>query len=66
MGFTDVCINGCNIIVIVCISRKSTFHKQPSGGVPKKRRSENMQQIYRRAPMLKCDFNKVATAASGM
>ena len=22
-------------------------------------RSENMQQIYRRAPMPKCDFNKV-------
>ena len=24
-----------------------------------KRFSENMQQIYRRTPMLKCDFNKV-------
>ena len=24
------------------------------------KRSENMQQIYRKAPMLKCDFNKVA------
>ena len=27
----------------------------------KKRCSENMQQIYRRIPMLKCDFNKVAS-----
>ena len=34
--------------------------KQPSGGVFKKRCSENMQQIYRRTPMPKCDFNKVA------
>ena len=34
--------------------------KQPSKGVFRKRCSENMQQIYRRAPMPKCDFNKVA------
>ena len=27
----------------------------------KKRCSENMQQIYRRIPMLKCDLNKVAS-----
>ena len=35
--------------------------KQPSGGVLKKRCSENMQEIYRRTPMPKCDFNKVAS-----
>ena len=34
--------------------------KQPSRGVPWKRCSENMQQIYRKTPMPKCDFNKVA------
>ena len=34
--------------------------KQPSRGVLRKKCSENMQQIYRRTPMLKCDFNKVA------
>ena len=34
--------------------------KQPSRGVLKKRRSENMQQICRRTPIPKCDFNKVA------
>ena len=34
--------------------------KQPYRGVLKKRCSENMQQIYRRTLMLKCDFNKVA------
>ena len=34
--------------------------KQPSRGVPKKRFSENMQQIYRRTSMPKCDFNKAA------
>ena len=34
--------------------------KQPSRGALRKRCSENMQQIYRRAPIPKCDFNKVA------
>ena len=34
--------------------------KQPSRGFLGKRCSENMQKIYRRTPMLKCDFNKVA------
>ena len=38
----------------------SNFQKQPSRGVLRKRCSENMQQIYRRTPMPKCDFNKVA------
>ena len=33
--------------------------KQPFRGVLKKRCSENMQQIYRRTPMLKYDFNEV-------
>ena len=34
--------------------------KQPPRGVPSKRYSENMQQVYRRKPMPNCDFNKVA------
>ena len=34
--------------------------KQPARGIIKKRRSENMQQIYRRTHMSKCDFNNVA------
>ena len=34
--------------------------RQPSRAVYKKRCSENMQQIYRRTLMPKCDFNKVA------
>ena len=37
-----------------------TEQKQPSRGVLRKRCSENMQQIYRRIPMPKCDFNKFA------
>ena len=37
-----------------------TRQKQPSRGVLRKRCSENMQQIYRRTSMPKCDFNKVA------
>ena len=36
------------------------MQKQPPRGVLKKRCSENMQQIYRRTPILKCDFNKAA------
>ena len=41
---------------------KAIYHaqKQPTRGVPRKRFSENMQQIYRRKPMPKCDFNNVA------
>ena len=34
--------------------------KRPLSGVLGKRCSENMQQIHRRTPMPKCDFNKVA------
>ena len=39
-------------------SRKVLVQKQPFRGVLRKRCSENMQQIYRRTPMPKCDFNK--------
>ena len=42
------------------VSRITLLRKQPSRGVVKKMRSENMQQIYRRIPMPKCDFNKAA------
>ena len=34
--------------------------KQPYRGVLRKRCSEDIQQIYKRTPMPKCDFNKVA------
>ena len=34
--------------------------KQPPRDVARKRRSKNMQQIYRRTTTPKCDFNKVA------
>ena len=37
-----------------------TFQKQSPRGVPRKRCSENMQQIYRRTPIPKFDFNKIA------
>ena len=36
--------------------------QQPPRGVLRKRCSENMQLIYRKSPMPKCDFNIVATA----
>ena len=35
--------------------------RQPPRGVPGKRCSENIQQMYRRKPMPKSDFNKVAS-----
>ena len=43
--------------------QKDNFQKQPPRGVLMKKCSENMRQIYRRTPMLKCDFNKVALQA---
>ena len=44
-----------------CITDETrTRGKQPSRGVLNKRCSKNMHQIYRTAPMPKCDFNKVA------
>ena len=34
--------------------------QQSSRGALRKRCPENIRQIYRRTPMLKCDFNKAA------
>ena len=42
-----------------CLCRSSR-QKQPFIGVFIKRYSENIQQIYKGTPMLKCDFNKIA------
>ena len=42
------------------VFKKYLFQKQSSRGVLRKRCSEYMQQIYKRAPVPKCDFNKVA------
>ena len=42
-----------------CVSFADWNQKQPTRGVLGKRCSENMQQIYQRTPMSKCDFNKV-------
>ena len=38
----------------------SIFQKQPPRCVLRKRYSENIQQIFRRAPTSKCNFNKVS------
>ena len=40
--------------------RENIIQKQPFKDVIKESYSENMQQIYRRTPMPKYDFNKVA------
>ena len=42
------------------------FQKQPSRGILGKRCTENIQQIFRRQPMPKCDFNKVALQPGGV
>ena len=38
---------------------ESEAQKQPFRGILRKRRSENMQQIYRRTPISKCDFKAI-------
>ena len=40
--------------------RRRKYQKQPSRGIPRKKCSEDMQQIYNRTAMPKCNFNKVA------
>ena len=52
--------SGDTLKVKCCRSTSFFSQKQPLKGVPSKRGSENVQQIYRRTPMAKCDFNKVA------
>ena len=42
------------------IFMKWKHQKKPFKGGLKKRCSENMQLIYRKTPMLKCEFNQVA------
>ena len=42
------------------VTRSTLFRSNHPEFVLNKRCSENMKQIYRRTPMLKCDFNKVA------
>ena len=44
-------------IIVFFISRSVYLQRQPCRGVPTKNVSENMQPIYRRTPMPKCDFS---------
>ena len=64
---SQYCFNHfCLSIQQMLESIKALFHmfynrqRQLSRGVLKKRYSEDMQQIYRRTTMLKCDCNKFA------
>ena len=45
------------LMVINIVLKRVMLQKQSSIGVLRKRRSENMQLIYVRTPMPKCDFN---------
>ena len=56
----SVLSSSIRIVLDKCIFIEKQEWKQPSRGVPKKRCSENMKQIYRGTPMPRCDFNKVA------
>ena len=48
------------IYLEILSTKNSEQQKQPPIGVIRERCFENMKQIYRRTPMPKCDFNKVA------
>ena len=54
-------IDFINKTVILWIFKYYNFYgqKQPPRGFPGKRCSENIQQIYRRTPMPRCNFNKL-------
>ena len=46
----------------ICLKKtqRCRFLKEALNSVPRKRCSKNMQQIYRRTNLPKCDLNKVA------
>ena len=46
--------------IMVFFTMSVNDQKQPFVGVSQKRCIAKTQQIYRRSPMQKCDFNKVA------
>ena len=52
-----------NVNAAYLLSKKDSLEgvqMQPPRGALRKRCSQNMHQIYKRTPMPKCDFNKVA------
>ena len=58
---TSVSLNWFSgLCIVTFLLLFGSFQKQPPRGAPRKRCSENIQQIYRRTPMPKCAFNKVA------
>ena len=62
--FTARCLNVRfrDLLYFICLKFNPQYwclQKQPFREVLTSRCSENMQQIYRRTPMTKCDFNKV-------
>ena len=57
---TQVCIRRKNLVFALVLLIQLFEQKQPSRVALRKRCSENMQQICRKTPILKCDFNKAA------
>ena len=56
----EVVRKSCLRLILIC--RFSSCQKQPPRGVLRKRCAENMQRIYRRSSMPKCNFNYFATS----
>ena len=59
--WSDGLVRATDVCVYQPKKDKMIIQKQPSRGDLRKSCSEIMQQIYRRKPMPKCDFNKVVT-----
>ena len=57
-NFSSIRTNILLVTPIWSVSKvRFNFQKQPPRGALRKRFSENMQQIYRRTPMPKCNFS---------
>ena len=53
------CANWKTLFLMQIYRYTKVWSEAASKGVLKKKYSENMQEIYRRTPMPKCDFDKV-------
>ena len=64
LAATSLVLNFCYYCFYRFQKQPPRFQKQPPRVVLKKRCFENMQQIYRRTPMPRCDFNTVTLQRS--
>ena len=57
MAIEDPCMDG---VTRRHFDGEQSIKKQPSRGVPRKRCFENMQHVYRKTRMPKCDLKKIS------